>query len=208
MRIGILGGGNVGGTLGARWASRGHEVMFGVRDPAAADMQAVLRRSERHAKAGSAADAAAFAEVIVNALPWGAAKTVLPSLNLQGKILLDVTNPVLPGLDGLEVGTTTSGGELVAKWAAGARVVKIFNTTGFGNMANPVYRAEPLPMFYCGDDPGAKATASELAAAIGFTPMDAGPLSNARLLEPLALLWVRLAMGGLGLDFAFQIVKR
>ena len=208
MKIGILGGGNVGGTLGAGWASRGHEVMFGVRDPAAADMQAVLRRSEGNAKAGSAAGAAAFAEVIVNALPWDAAKTVLPSLNLKGKILLDVTNPFLPGLDGLEVGTTTSGGELVAKWAAGARVVKIFNTTGFGNMANPVYRGEPLPMLYCGDDPGAKATASELAAAIGFTPMDAGPLSNARLLEPLALLWVRLAIGGLGLDFAFRIVKR
>jgi Predicted dinucleotide-binding enzymes len=208
MNIGILGGGNVGGTLGAGWASHDHEVLFGVRDPAAADMQAVLRRSGGHAKAGSAADAAAFAEVIVNALPWDAAKTVLPSLNLKGKILLDVTNPFLPGLDGLEVGTTTSGGELVAKWAAGARVVKIFNTTGFGNMANPVYRGVPLPMLYCGDDPGAKATASELAAAIGFTPMDAGALSNARLLEPLALLWVRLAIGGLGLDFAFQIVKR
>src|SRR5579872_4396393 len=152
MKIGILGGGNVGGTLGAGWASRGHEVMFGVRDPAAADMQAVLRRSAGRAKAGSAAAAAAFADVIVNALPWDAAKTVLPSLNLKGKILLDVTNPFLPTLDGLEVGTTTSGGELVAKWAAGARVVKIFNTTGFGNMANPVYRGEPLPMLYCGDD--------------------------------------------------------
>jgi predicted dinucleotide-binding enzyme len=208
MKIGVLGGGNVGGTLGAGWAGRGHDIMFGVRDPAAPDMQAILRRSDGHAKAGAPADAAAFAGVMVNALPWDAAKTVLPSLNLNGKILLDATNPFLPGLAGLEVGTTTSGGELVAKWAAGARVVKIFSTTGFGNMANPIYRGQPIPMLYCGDDPGAKAIASELAAALGFTPMDAGPLSNARLLEPLALLWVRLAMGGLGLDFAFQIVKR
>src|SRR5260370_40030498 len=132
MKLEFLGGGKVGGTLGAGWASRGHEVMFGVRDPAAADMQAILRRSDGHARAAAVADAAVFADVIVNALPWDAAKPVLPSLNLKGKILLDVTNPFLPGLAGLEVGTTTSGAELAAKWAAGACVVKIFNTTGFG----------------------------------------------------------------------------
>jgi len=183
MKVGILGGGNVGGTLGAGWAGRGHEVMFGVRDPAAADMQAILRRCEGHARAAAPPDAAAFAEVIVNALPWDAAKKVLPSLNLRGKILLDATNPLLPQLAGLELGTTTSGAELVAKWADGARVVKIFNTTGFANMANPVYRGEPIPMLYCGDHPGAKATAAQLAAEIGFAPVDAGPLTNARLLS-------------------------
>ena len=209
MKIGILGGGNVGGTLGAGWASRGHDILFGVRDPAAADMQAILRRCEGHAKAGAPADAAAFAAVIVNALPWDAAKTVLPSLNLRGKILLDATNPLLPGLAGLEVGTTTSGAELVAKLAAGARVVKIFNTTGYGNMANPIYRGEPIPMLYCGDDREAKATAAQLASEIGFAPVDAGPRTNARLLEPLALLWIWLAnMGSLSRDFALQIVKR
>src|SRR5260370_39647944 len=115
MKIGIFGGGNVGGTLGAGWASRGHEIMFGVRDPAASDMQAILRRSDGHAKAASAADAAVFADVIVNALPWDAAKTVLPSLNLKGKILLDVPNPFLPGLDGLEDRTTTYARRLVAR---------------------------------------------------------------------------------------------
>ena len=65
------------------------------------------------------------------------------------------------------------------------------------------------PMFYCGDDSAAKETVAHLAADLGFIPINAGPLSNARLLEPHALLWVWLALqGGLGRDFAFQIVKR
>jgi predicted dinucleotide-binding enzyme len=169
----------------------------------------LLDRCGGRAKAGSPSDAAAFGDVIVNALPWDATKPVISSLNIAGKILLDATNPLLPGLAGMEVGTTTSGAEQVAQWAPGARVVKVFNTTGFGNMANPVYQGEPIPMFYCGDDADAKTTGAQLAKEVGFTPVDAGPLSNARLLEPLALLWIWLAnVGGLSRDFAFQIARR
>ena len=89
-------------------------------------------------------------------------------------------------------------------------MVKIFNTTGFNNMPDPVDRtASHLTMLYCGDDAEAKKTAAQLAHDIGFHPVDAGPLANARLLEPLAMLWVWLAVrGGMGRDFAFQIVKR
>ena len=209
MKIGILGGGSVGGTLGEAWARSGHEILFGVRKPDAPEMKEVLDRCQGRARAGSAADAAKFGEVIVNALPWPATKETLSSLDLKGKVLLDATNPLLPKLAGLEVGTTTSGGEQVANWAAGARVVKIFNTTGFNNMGDPVYRGEAIPMLYCGDDPNAKSTAAQLAKDVGFAPVDSGPLSNARLLEPLAMLWIWLAnMGGLSRDFAFQIVKR
>jgi len=209
MKIGILGGGNVGGTLGEGWAKAGHEIFFGVRNPDAADMKETLRRCAGRAQAGSAEQAAAFADTVVNALPWPATKTALPALNLQGKTLLDATNPIAPDFSGLEAGTTTSGGELVAQWAPGAKVVKIFNTTGFKNMENPVYQGAAIPMFYCGDDAAAKATAAQLAADLGFAPIDAGPLSNSRLLEPQAFLWIWLALkGGLGRDFAFQIVKR
>ncbi len=209
MKIGILGGGNVGGALGIGWAKHGHEILFGVRDPDAADMRATLAECNGRAKAGTAADAAEFGEVILNALPWTATKSVLSTLKLEGKILLDATNPLLPDLSALEVGTTSSAGELVSQWAAGARVVKIFNTTGANNMANPVYGGEPIPMFYCGDDAEAKHTAAKLAAEIGFSPMDSGPLSNSRILEPLALLWIWHAYpGGLGREFAFKIVKR
>jgi predicted dinucleotide-binding enzyme len=138
-----------------------------------------------------------------------AAKDVLSNLNLSNKMLLDCCNPFKPDLSGLEVGTTTSGGEMVAEWARGAKVVKIFNTTGSNNMENPVYAGAAIPMFYCGDDAGAKKTAAQLASDTGFEPIDAGPLANARLLEPYAMLWVWLAIkGGMGREFAFQLLKR
>lgn len=209
MKIAILGAGNVGGALGESWTRHGHEVYFGVRHPQAEKVLGVLKKCGPRARAETPADAVHSSEVVVNALSWPATKTVIESLDLKGKVLLDCTNPLLPDLSGLEVGTTTSGGELVAQWAKGAHVVKIFNTTGFANMLNPVYDGKSVTMFYCGDDAGSKSTAATLARVIGFDPVDAGPLSNSRLLEPLAHLWVWLAIkGGVGRNFAFQIVKR
>jgi predicted dinucleotide-binding enzyme len=209
MRIGMLGAGNVGGTLGTAWARHGHEVFFGVRNPDSPDVHALLQRVGPRGRAESVTDAVRSAEAVVNALPWPATRGVLEKLDLAGKILLDCTNPLKPDLSGLEVGTTTSGGELVAGWAKGARVIKIFNTTGFGNMENPSYGGKPITMLYCGDDAEAKHTAAGLARDIGFDPLDAGPLANARLLEPYAMLWIWLAIkGGAGSDFALKLVKR
>lgn len=209
MRIGILGAGNVGGALGAAWARHGHEVFFGVRNPGSTDVHALLDRCGPRARAESPSDAVHSGEVVVNALPWTATRSVLESLPFGGKPLLDCTNPLKPDLSGLEIGTSTSGAEQVAQWARGAKVVKIFNTTGYNNMLEPVIRGEHLTMFYCGDDPQAKQTAATLAHDIGFHPIDAGPLANARLLEPHAMLWIWLALkGGVGRDFALQLVKR
>jgi len=190
MHIGILGSGNVGGTLGKRWADAGHTVTFATRERASVE-------------------AASQAEVVVIALPWDAAKGVIESLDLKGKTVLDVMNPLLPDLSGVAIGTTTSGGEQVAQWARGASVVKIFNTTGNNNMADPTYNSEPATMFYCGDDASAKEVANRLAAELGFEPVDAGPIRNARLLEPMAMLWIWLALkGGLGRDIAFKLMRR
>jgi hypothetical protein len=88
------------------------------------------------------------------------------------------------------------------------RVVKVFNTTGANNMANPRYGDGGATMFYAGDDAGAKQIASTLAAALGFEPVDAGPLVRARELEHLAMLWISLAFGGMGREIAFRLVKR
>jgi hypothetical protein len=209
MKIGILGGGNVGSALGLSWTRKGHEVLFGVRNPGSAEMAEVLASSGGKARAGSAEEAAAFGDVVVNALPWPAVKGVLSGLNLSNKVLLDCCNPFKSDLSGLDVGGSSSGGELVAEWARGAKVVKIFNTTGSNNMETPVYGGAAISMFYCGDDAGAKKTAARLASDTGFEPIDAGPLANARLLEPLAMLWVWLALkGGMGREFAFQLLKR
>jgi predicted dinucleotide-binding enzyme len=209
MKIGILGAGKVGGALGEAWTRHGHEVLFGVRKPDSPEMHALLQRCGPRAHAESPADAVQSAEVIVNAVSWAATQAVIEKLDFAGKPLLDCSNPVKPDLSGLEIGTTTSAGEMVAQWSRSSKVVKIFNSTGYNNMTNPKIGGHNLTMFYCGDDAAAKQTAAGLARDIGFLPIDAGPLANARQLEPMAMLWVWLAVrGGMGRDFAFQLVKR
>jgi hypothetical protein len=210
MNIGILGAGNVGGTLGTRWAQAGHQVIFGSRKPESAEIKELASKAGSAARGGSITEAIAASEVVVLATPWGAAKEVLAGAgNLAGKILIDATNPLLPRLEGLEVGTTTSGGEMVAGWAPGARVVKAFNTVGFNIMASPSFGTAKPVMFYCGDDAAAKQTVRQLAIELGFDAQDAGPLQQARVLEPLALLWISLAMKyGYGREIGFQLLRR
>ena len=210
MQIGIIGAGSVGGTLGPAWARKGHKVRFGVRHPDSAETVALLKKIGPAAAAGDVAEAAGFGEVVVLATPWPATYEAIRSAgDLHEKVLLDCTNPLKPQLAGLEIGTSTSAGDMVAQWATGARVVKIFKTTGYGNMANPNYPLGPVTMFYCGDDDGAKVVAARLAADIGFEPIDAGPLTQARVLEPMAMLWIWLAVfGGMGTDFAFKLMRR
>jgi predicted dinucleotide-binding enzyme len=213
MRLAIIGAGNVGGTLGTAWAQKaGHEIFFGVRNPNSDQTQAVVRRLDGRAQAGTPAQAAAFAEFIVLATPWNAAETAIRAMgDLSGKIILDVTNPLAVGPDGLslEIGHSISAGEKVQGWAQGASVFKTLNTTGFGNMANPVFRGVKSVMFVAGDDAVNKPGVIELVAALGFEVVDAGPLRNARLLEAHAMLWIELAIKrGLGRDFAFAIVRR
>jgi 8-hydroxy-5-deazaflavin:NADPH oxidoreductase len=209
MRIAVIGTGNVGSALGRRWADAGHEIIFGSRDPASDKVQALLRSIGHNARVVSAGEAMAGADVIVLATAWSAVQpTLAAGGDLTGKIIIDATNPFLPGLI-LAVGHTTSAGEQVAAWALGARVVKAFNSTGAGNMADPVYAGVQPTMFICGDDASAKATVADLTGQIGFEPVDAGPLSLARVLEPLAALWVNLAYSqGMGPNIAFKLLQR
>lgn len=209
MKIAILGSGNVGGALGIRWAHKGHQVQFASRDPHSEEMQRLLARAGTAASAMTAEDAVRDAAVVLLATPWGAAQPVLAQCGgLPGKVLLDATNPLGPGF-ALTHSGTDSGGEQVQRWAPQARVVKVFNTTGFGNMEQPVYHGKPSVMFYAGDDAEAKAVARALSDDIGFESIDAGPLENARLLEAWAVLWIKMAMQyGHGRDFAFLKVTR
>ena len=208
MRIAVIGKGNVGSALARKWVEAGHVVILGVRDPSSPEKQ-----GEARALGGdlaSIADAAAGAEVVVLAVPWVAVPDALAAAgNLAGKVLLDCTNPLSADLSSLVVAGSTSGGEQVAAMAPGARVVKVFNTTGSSNMLAPRYGETPITMFYAGDDVAAKETAAALSRDVGFEPVDAGGLTAARLLEPLALLWISLAYRQrMGPDFALTLVRR
>ena len=156
MRITVIGTGNVGATLGKGWADAGHDVTFGTRDPASDKVKQLLGSSGERARA-AATEAVQDAKVVVLATPWPAAQEVLRELGpLAGRVLLDCTNPLTRSFV-LEVGLSTSGGEQVAAWSGGARVVKIFNTTGSDNMASPRYGEQAATMFYGGRRCGSQA---------------------------------------------------
>lgn len=208
MKIAIIGTGSVGSALGRGLAKAGHEVVFGVRDPGKPQVGQLVE--ETGGRADAVAAAAAGAEVVVLAMPWGSTQDVIQSAGgLDGKIVFDCINPLKPDLSGLDTGSARSAAEQVASWAPGARVVKVFNSTGAGNMADPRYGEDRATMFYCGDDPGAKEVAARLAADLGFEPVDAGPLSASYLLEHFAMLWIHLAYGkGMGRNIAFKLMQR
>ena len=212
MKIGIIGAGNVGGALGANWAQKGHDIIFGARDPKSEKVQSLLQKIGAKARATTVAEAASSADVIVLSTPWPATEAAIRSMgDLKGRIVLDATNPLTRGPDGigLEIGHAISGGEKVQGWAAGASVFKTLNTTGFGNMANPEFKGVKSVMFVAGDDAATKPKVTKLVGELGFDVIDAGPLRNARLLEAHAMLWIDLALArGQGRDFAFGILRR
>ena len=199
MKVGVIGAGRVGATLGRGFAAAGHQVAWGVRSPDDAEVE----------DARTVPAVVAWADAVVLAVPFGAAKSAVEAAgDFAGKPLLDATNPIGAGLSLLH-GHDDSGAERVASWATNAHVVKIFNTTGFENMANPAYPEGAVMMPFCGDDEGACEMARELASGIGFDAVFLGPLSKARLLEPMALIWITLAMQrGEGRDFAFRLARR
>jgi len=213
MKLAIIGAGNVGGALGTAWAQKaGHDIFFGVTNPKSDKTQALIGALGGKARAGTAAEAVAFGEMIVLTTPWQAAEAAIRSMgDLRGRILLDATNPLAMGPDGLglEIGHSISAGEKVQGWAKGASVFKTLNTTGFANMAEPIFHGVKSVMFVAGDDAANKPKVVALVGALGFEVIDAGPLRNARLLEAHAMLWIDLALNrGVGRDWAFAVVRR
>lgn len=194
MRIGIIGSGQVGGTLGMALAKRGHTVVFSSRDPGnpKAEFLAV------GAQVVSVQETVHSAEVLVVALPWNILPEALSGLKgLEGKILIDATNR-FGSFD-------KSAGEELAGLAPGARVVKAFNAIGFEHMNGPDFTEKPT-MLLAGNDAEAKQAVAGLAEELGFAPLDAGPLSSATALEAVARAWVSLARA-IGRNFAFKVLQ-
>lgn len=209
MKIAVIGTGTVGRALGLGWAKSGHQVTFGTRDPKSEKVAKLLSAAGDQASADSVQEAVSAADVVVLALPWRATEETIKSVdNWKGKIVIDCTNPIAPGLKSA-LDPSSSGGECVASWASGAEVVKAFNSTGAENMTDPNYDGQPVTMFLCGDSLAAKDKVSQLAQDLGFETVDAGPLSGARFLEMLALVWIYLTnQPDLNRNIAFRLLQR
>ncbi len=210
MKIGIIGTGRVGGILGRRWAAAGHEFVFGSRAPDSDRVRELVAAAGPRACAGSWGDAIVHGDVILLATPWSVTLDLLATVaDFGGKILIDCSNPLTADFRGLALGFDTSAAERIASCAKGARVVKAFNTVSTATMEDPSYDGHNATMFYCGDDAEAKAVVAQLTEQLGLHAVDAGPLMNARYLEPLAMLYIHLAVReGWGSNCAFKILKR
>lgn len=210
MEIAILGTGNVGATLGRRLAAVGHQIIFGSRQPESDRVAQLVDENRDAHRAHSVQHAVQQGNVVILATPYDNAEAILRAAgDLSGKILIDCTNPLNEAFDGLRLGFSESAAEKVAHWATGAHVVKAFNTASVATMNDPNYDGQAATMFYCGDCGDAKAVVAGLISDVGMEPVDSGPLIHARYLEPMAMLYIHLAVKqGWGGNCALKMLKR
>jgi 8-hydroxy-5-deazaflavin:NADPH oxidoreductase len=217
MKIVFIGSGNVAKALGQLLRAAGHEVVLGSRPssppsagliPGASPAGSGAPAPATHADAGPVVPAAipaelsaqlAWAELVILAIPFLAVGEVLPALAsaLDGKIVVDATNPVQADWSPLLLGQEHSAAEEIARLLPGARVVKAFNTIFADVMqASRLDRGgQPITCFVAGDDAAAVRLVADLGHSAGFGPRLVGPLSMARHLEALAHLNIQLAVG-------------
>jgi predicted dinucleotide-binding enzyme len=214
MRVGILGSGGVGQDLGLAFLALGHEVKMGSRHPAKADIKAWLAKAGKKASAASFAEAAEFGDMAVLAVQWTGAKNAVRLAgpgNLAGKVVIDTCNPLLvrpKALPGLAVSGGDSAGEQVQRWLPKARVVKAFNTVNHAHMFKPAFPGGPPDMFICGHDEDAKKLVAGFCREFGWGVIDMGGLEAARLLEPLALIYVQNAIRTGNWNCAFKLLVK
>ncbi len=212
MKIGILGSGEVGQTLGRGLIARGHEVKMGSREKNNEKTAGWAKKEGARASTGDFAEAARFGEMVIVATLWTGTENALKMAgaeNMAGKVLMDVTNPLnfTPG-PVLAVGHTDSAGERVQRWVPKARVVKAFNSVGFPLMVDPQFPGGPPSMFICGNDAGAKETVGEIVKSFGWEVVDVGGIEEARDLEPLCTLWLAYGMKTKSWGHAFKLLRK
>jgi predicted dinucleotide-binding enzyme len=200
VRIAVLGSGQVGRALARGWTAHGHEVRLGTRQESVEDLAV-----------GRPAEVVADADLVVLAVQGAAAVELVTSLaaQLEGRVLVDATNPLEPGGSGpaLFVGTTDSLGERVQRAAPGARVVKAYNTVGNGLMVDPQLPGGPPTMFLAGDDADAKERVAGLLRDTGWEVADLGGIAASRWLEAMCMAWVAYGATHGTWDHAFKLLR-
>lgn len=208
MRIGLVGPGKVGKGLADRWFKRGHEILFSF-SRSEEKLQGYAAEYGELGHWGTPRDAVDFGEVVVLCCNWEQVPEAVEAMGeLGGKALIETVNTFQD--DGtLAIGHSTSAAEEIARMAVGAQVVPAFNSVPATLLAQPedIFGATKAAVFYCGDDPAAKAAASRLIGDAGFEPIDAGPLKSARLIEPFALLTVQAAINQRVRNIGFSMLR-
>jgi predicted dinucleotide-binding enzyme len=208
MNIGIIGAGNIGGTLGTLWAHNGHEIMLSSRRPER--LGVLARRIGPHACAGTAQEAAKFGEVVFLAVPLGAIEELAPiiGLHLAGKVVLDAMNPFIRRDNGVAEEISRRGiseGQATQERFPDAKIVRAFSSVHYASLQSEAGRSAPftLAIPFASDDPGAKATAAHLIRDAGFEPFDVGSLADSAVQDPGGILFGR-ALTGTGLSELFH----
>ena len=223
MKIGIIGSGDVGRKLADGLLDQGHQVKIGSRDTSKKEVVEWIKKHRKkegkeseNASIGSFAEAASFGDdLIVLCTSWSgtsnAIKMADPS-NITGKVVIDTINP-LDFSQGLPprmvVGVTDSAAEINQRLLPGAKVVKAFNIVGNPHMVHPDFPGGPPTMLICGNDEQAKKMVTEgILTPFGWETIDIGGIEGARLLEPLAMLWITYYFRtGTG-DHAFKLLRK
>ncbi|MDF3416335.1 NADPH-dependent F420 reductase [Sulfitobacter sp. M57] len=203
MNISILGTGNMASGLAVLFAKAGHQVTLASRD--ASEARSVATNLGNNIQGGPLDGASDSAEIVVLAVPFGAAADVIKAAGgLVGKIVIDITNPMTADFSALTVGHTTSAAEEIQKLAPQARVVKAFNTVFASVLQNGgLVAGQPTTVFVASDDAEAREKVVALATSAGFKTLETGGLASARYLEPVGGLNIALAYGlGHGTDIA------
>jgi predicted dinucleotide-binding enzyme len=208
MKVTVIGAGNMGSAFVKQLVRAGHQVSVTARDGAKA---AQVAAANPGAQAVPTHGAAVGADAVVLATGYADATAALQAVgNLQGQVVIDITNPLTADYMGLTLGHSTSAAEEIAKAVPGADIVKGFNTVFASVLAGGAeLQGQAVTVFVASDSERAKQTATALAQSLGFEVIDAGGLKNARYLEPLAGLNIYLGYGaGLGTAIAPTWIRK
>jgi predicted dinucleotide-binding enzyme len=181
-RIGIIGSGNIGGTIGGLWVKKGHSVFFSSRHPE--ELKDMIAKLGSLAKAGTVEEAVAFGDVLFIAVPYGAIPQIGKdySARMKGKVMLDACNAVSTRDGAVADEVEQNGiGVTTQKYFPGVRIVRAFNTMSYMVFAREANRPDPkLAIPIAGDDPQAVQVAAALVRDAGFDPVTVGTLADAR----------------------------
>lgn len=204
LNIAVLGAGNIGGTIGRKWVSAGHQVTFGVNDPSGKNAQALRSELGNKTKIGTVADAlSGNPDVVFMALPGTVMEATIAQYasQLDGRIIIDSANR----MGAASMNSFAALGQHTPQ----ARIYRAFNTYGYENFAHPEFDGVQADLFFCGTDGDSREMVEQLIAAVGLRPVYLGGVEQVGVVDGVAGMWFALAFGQKkGRHLAFKMLNR